>query len=63
MKKIRLSPLVFKVKGAKNYAFFDLLNRVLFQAAPEGDIEELKEFFLKKGKNGVGSFLEDEKEK
>jgi len=48
MKKIRLSPLVFKVKGAKNYAFFDLLNRVLFQAAPGGNIEELKDFLLEK---------------
>ena len=48
VKKIRLSPMVFKVKGAKNYAFFDLLNRVLFQAEPDGDIEELKEFLLKK---------------
>ena len=48
MKKIRLSPFVFKVKGAKNYAFFDLLNRRLFQAGPEGDIEEVKMFLLKK---------------
>ena len=48
MKKIVLCPFVFKVKGAKNYAFFDLLNGRLFNVDPDGgDVEELKEYMLK----------------
>lgn len=48
MKKIRLHPFVFNVKGAKNYAFYDLLNCRLFVAEPEGDVEEVKKFLVEK---------------
>ncbi|MCU0288069.1 MAG: 4Fe-4S cluster-binding domain-containing protein, partial [Acidobacteria bacterium] len=46
MKKIRLKPYVYKVKGAKNYAFYDLLNEKLYQVSPEGELETFKKQLL-----------------
>ncbi len=42
MKKITLSPFVHMVKGAKNYALYDLLDQRLFGISPEGNIDDLK---------------------
>jgi radical SAM protein with 4Fe4S-binding SPASM domain len=43
MKKTKLKPYVHKVKGAKNYALYDLLKGNFYALTPEGDIEELKQ--------------------
>ena len=42
MKKTKLKPYVQKVKGAKNYALYDLYKNDLYAITPGGDIEELK---------------------
>lgn len=49
MKKVRLAPFVHKVKGAKNYAFYDLLNNRLFRVELEGDVEVIKDHLLRNG--------------
>lgn len=43
MYKDRLKPYVHKIKGARNYALFDMLNEKLYQITPEGSIESLRE--------------------
>jgi radical SAM protein with 4Fe4S-binding SPASM domain len=42
LKKTKLKPYVHKVKGAKNYALYDLLKGNFYALTPDGDIEELK---------------------
>ena len=42
IEKIKLSPFVHMVKGAKNYALYDLFNQRLFGITPEGNIDDLK---------------------
>ena len=42
MKKTKLKPYVHKVKGAKNYALYDLIKGNFYAITPDGDIEELK---------------------
>jgi radical SAM protein with 4Fe4S-binding SPASM domain len=42
MKKIKLKPYVIKVKGARNYALYDLLNGNFYTVEPEGNVEHLK---------------------
>jgi radical SAM protein with 4Fe4S-binding SPASM domain len=49
MKKIRLKPYVYNVKGAKNHAFYDLLNEKLYQVSPEGELETFKKQLLESG--------------
>lgn len=49
MKKIKLNPYVAKVKGATNYALFDLLNGKFYTITTEGDVEELKKSLLELG--------------
>ena len=43
LKKTKLKPYVYKVKGAKNYALYDLLKDNFYAITPDGDIEELKQ--------------------
>ena len=43
LKKIKLKPYVHKVKGAKNYALYDILKGNFYALTPEGDIDELKQ--------------------
>lgn len=38
----QLSPFVYKVKGSKNYLFFDSLKREIFIIKPEGNPQELE---------------------
>jgi radical SAM protein with 4Fe4S-binding SPASM domain len=40
--KIKLKPYVHKVKGAKNYALYDLLKGNFYTIIPDGDVEQLK---------------------
>ncbi|MCK4762118.1 MAG: SPASM domain-containing protein [Candidatus Aminicenantes bacterium] len=47
MKRDRLKPYVYKVKGAKNYALYDLFHGKIFQIIPEGEPHELREELLK----------------
>jgi radical SAM protein with 4Fe4S-binding SPASM domain len=49
MKKIKLKPYVYKVEGAKNYAFYDLLNEKLYQVSTEGELETFKKQLLESG--------------
>lgn len=49
MKKTKLKPYVVKVKGAKNYALYDLLNGVFYTVIPDGDPGELKQALLDQG--------------
>jgi radical SAM protein with 4Fe4S-binding SPASM domain len=42
LKKDRLKPYVYKVKGVKCYALFDILNGNFFRIKPEGKIDELR---------------------
>ena len=46
MKKIKLTPFVYKIKGDKYYALFDLLRQKVFKIIPEGNIEDLKKQLL-----------------
>lgn len=43
MKKERLKPHIHKVKGAVNYALYDIMNGRFYQLKPEGDIRALRE--------------------
>ncbi|MCP5054076.1 MAG: hypothetical protein GY940_43305 [bacterium] len=43
MKKERLKPYVHKVKGAVNYALYDIMNGRFFHLEPEGDVQTLRE--------------------
>lgn len=47
MKKIALSPYVYKVKGAKNYLLHDLSRERLFQLTPDGNIDQLRDQLLR----------------
>ena len=38
----KLSPFVYKIKGKKNYLFFDSLRRIFFHVVPEGDPREME---------------------
>jgi len=40
--KTKLSPFVYKIKGKKNYLFFDSIRKKLFQISPEGNPVELE---------------------
>ncbi len=42
LKKTKLKPYVHKIKGAKNYALYDLLKGNFYTIIPEGDVEALK---------------------
>lgn len=46
MKNIKLSPFVYKIKGARYYALFDLDRQKLFKIIPEGIIEDIKNQLL-----------------
>lgn len=41
-KRVKLSPFAHVVKGAKNYALFDLHGKKVYGIIPEGDVEEFK---------------------
>ena len=41
MKKIALSPFVYKIKGAKNFLLHDLYHKQLFHLIPDGDVDQL----------------------
>ena len=47
--KTKLSPFVYKVKGKKNYLFFDSLKGEIFNISPEGDPYELESQLIKLG--------------
>jgi radical SAM protein with 4Fe4S-binding SPASM domain len=49
MRKTKLKPYVVKVKGAKKYALYDLLNGEYYTITPEGDLEELKKALKEAG--------------
>ena len=49
MKRDRLKPYVYKIKGAKNYALFDILNGNFYRLEPEGDLKELRKNLLEAG--------------
>lgn len=42
MKKTKLKPYVYKIKGAKNYALYDLIKGNFYTITPEGNLEQLK---------------------
>ena len=42
MKNDRLKPFIHKIKGIKNYSFFDMLNGNLYHIEPVGKIEEVR---------------------
>jgi len=42
MKTIKLKPHIHKIKGARNYALYDLMEGDFYTLAPEGNVEELK---------------------
>lgn len=47
MKRDHLKPYVYKVKGLKNYALYDLFHGKIFQIIPEGEPHELRKELLK----------------
>ncbi len=47
MKKDRLKPYVYKIKGVRNYALYDFFNGKLYQIIPDGDQDELRKKLLK----------------
>jgi len=47
--KTKRSPFVYKVKGKKNYLFFDSLKGEIFNISPEGDPYELESQLIKLG--------------
>jgi radical SAM protein with 4Fe4S-binding SPASM domain len=49
MKNDRLKPYVHKVKGAANYALYDLFNGHFYRLRPKGDIQQLRESLKKAG--------------
>lgn len=49
MKKERLKPYIHKVKGAVNYALYDIFNGHFYQLQPKGDIQQLRESLKKAG--------------
>lgn len=49
IKKIKLSPFVYKVKGKTHFLLTDLLNGRLFHLPPHGDVAELKKKLVEKG--------------
>ena len=49
VKKVKLSPFVYIIKGIKNYALYDLYNHRLFGVIPEGNIDDLKKQLLDTG--------------
>jgi hypothetical protein len=49
LKKDQLKPYVYKVEGAVNFAFYDMLNGAFYQVEPKGNIEELRKTLLKEG--------------
>ena len=49
MKKDRLKPYVHKVKGAVNYALYDLINGLFYRLQPKGDLQQLRESLKKAG--------------
>ena len=49
MKKDRLKPYVYKVEGAVNFAFYDMLKGRYYQFSPDGSVEDLRKILLEKG--------------
>ncbi len=49
MKKDRLKPYVYKVEGAVNFAFYDILHGQFYQFTPDGTIVELRKYLLEEG--------------
>jgi hypothetical protein len=47
--KTKLKPYVHKVKGAKNYGLYDILNGIFYTLKPEGDVETLKKSLSEAG--------------
>ena len=44
--KTKLSPFVYKIKGKKNYIFFDSIRKKLFHISPEGNPKEMEATLL-----------------
>lgn len=49
MGRYRLKPYVHKIKGAKNFALFDILHKQFYRLSPEGSIDDLKKSLQKEG--------------
>ncbi len=49
MKKDFLKPYVHKVKGAVNYALYDILNGKFYRISPHGDLQTLRKNLLQEG--------------
>lgn len=49
MKRDRLKPHVYKVEGAVNFAFYDMLKGTFYQFTPEGSVQELRQYLLDEG--------------
>lgn len=49
MKKVLLKPHVHKVQGSKNYCFYNLLDKEVYQIVPQGSVKELKKNLLESG--------------
>lgn len=49
MKRDQLKPYVFKVEGAKNFAFYNMLTGDFYRFSPEGSVEDLRNQLLKEG--------------
>lgn len=49
MRNSGLKPYVHKIKGAKYYALYDILNGNFFQVLPEGNAEQLRENLMEAG--------------
>jgi len=47
--RTKLSPFVYKVKGNRNYLFFDSLRKQIFNVTPEGTPLELEEKLIENG--------------
>jgi radical SAM protein with 4Fe4S-binding SPASM domain len=49
MGKDQLKPYVYKVEGAVNFAFYDMLRGAFYQITPEGSIENIRKLLLEEG--------------
>lgn len=49
MRKDRLKPYVHRIKGAQNYALFDILNGNFYHLQPQGNVAELRKDLLEAG--------------
>ena len=49
MKRDRLKPHVYKVQGAVNFAFYDMLKGTFYQFTPDGSVQDLRRYLLDEG--------------